>query len=72
METISIIEYNCFIIRRFIMFILIIINIAISCLAVYHMMEVREELKLFEDQCTINRYGVNIESPMNDKIDKIV
>ena len=54
------------------MFILVIINIAITCVAVYHTMAVREELKLFEDQCTINRYGVNIESPMNDKIDKIV
>lgn len=54
------------------MFILVIINIAITCVAIYYAMEIREELKLFEDQCTINRYGVNIESPMNDKIDKIV
>lgn len=54
------------------MFIIVMINIAIACVCLYHTMEIREELKLFKDECTINRYKVNYDEPMNNNIDRII
>ena len=55
------------------MFIIILINIAISCIAVYHVMTVREELKSLDEHIVSYRYNVNnIDEPMNKEIDKIV
>lgn len=54
------------------MFIIIMINIAISCVCLYHTMAVREELALFEKRCTESRYNVNYDEPMNNDIDRII
>lgn len=54
------------------MFIFILINIAITCVCVYHTIAVREELELFKDECTKGRYGINYDEPMNNDIDRII
>ena len=54
------------------MFIIIIINIAISSIALYQTMLVREELNTFEKRCTESRYKVNYDEPMNKDIDRII
>ena len=50
------------------MFILVMINIAITCVCVYHTMAVREELKMYDKHRTKEDYGMVIEKPMNEDI----
>lgn len=55
------------------MFIIMLINIAISCIAVYHVMAVREELKSLDEHIVKYSYNVNnIDEPMNKDIDRII